>query len=30
MAIDSRLSITHLQLVHNWFQELERLVPTDN
>ena len=30
MTIDSRLSITHLQLVHNWFRELERLVPTDN
>ena len=30
MTIDPRLSITHLQLVHNWFQELERLVPTDN
>ena len=30
MTIDSRPSITHLHLVHNWFQELERLVPTHN
>ena len=30
MTIGSEPSITHLTLVQNWFQELERLVPTDN
>ncbi len=30
MTIEPMPSITHLNLVQNWFQELERLVPTDN
>ena len=30
VTIDSTQTITHLNLVQNWFQELERLVPTDN
>ena len=30
MTIEPTPSITHLNLVQNWFQELERLVPTDN
>ncbi len=28
MTIDSTRTITHLNLIQNWFQELERLVPT--
>ncbi len=30
MTIEPTPSITHLNLVQNWFEELERLVPTDN